>query len=164
MTDTNLAVTIIAGIAIVVGIFGTVLPFVPGLLLSWLGVLAWAVFADGGSGKWLVLGIATVLAVLGTVLKYVLPGRRMKRDGVPTLTLAAGGILAIVGFFAVPVVGLFLGFVLGVFLAEWARLGGTGLAWPSTWRAVKAVGMSALIEIFAGLCILLTWIWGVVLA
>jgi uncharacterized protein YqgC (DUF456 family) len=164
MTDTNLAVTIIAGIAIVVGIFGTVLPFIPGLVLSWLGVLVWAIFADGGSGKWLVLGITTVLAVLGTVLKYVLPGRKMKRDGVPTLTLVAGGILAIVGFFVVPVVGLFLGFVLGVFLAEWARLASAGLAWPSTWRAVKAVGMSALIEIFAGLCILLTWVWGVVLA
>jgi len=164
MTDTDTAVTFIAAIAIVVGIFGTVIPFVPGLVLSWLGVLGWAIFADAGAGKWLVLGIATVLALLGTVLKYLLPGRKMKRDGVSTLTLVAGGVLAIIGFFVVPIVGLFLGFVLGVFLRELALLNSASLAWPSTWKAVKAVGLSMLIEIFAGLCILLTWIAGVILA
>jgi uncharacterized protein YqgC (DUF456 family) len=164
MTDTDTAVTIIAGIVIVVGIFGTVIPFVPGLVLSWLGVLGWAIFAHGGAERWLVLGAATVFALLGTVLKYLLPGRKMKREGVSTLTLAAGGILAIIGFFVVPVVGLFLGFVLGVFLGELVRLNNARLAWPSTWKAVKAVGLSMLIEIFAGLCILLAWIAGVVLA
>jgi uncharacterized protein len=164
MTDTNTAATILAGIAIVVGIFGTVIPFVPGLVLSWLGVLGWAIFADGGAGKWLVFGVATVLALLGTVLKYLLPGRTMKRDGVSTSTLVAGGTLAIIGFFVVPIVGLFLGFVLGVFLRELARSNNVRLAWPSTWKAVKAVGLSMLIEIFAGLCILLVWIGGVILA
>ena len=37
-------------------------------------------------------------------------------------------MLGIVGFFVVPVVGLLLGFVLGVYLAELARLGGRGVA------------------------------------
>jgi uncharacterized protein YqgC (DUF456 family) len=162
MTDTDSAVSIIAAIAIVVGIFGTFIPFVPGLVLSWLGVLLWAIFADGGAGKWLVFSIATALAILGTVLKYVLPGRNMKREGVSTLTLLAGGVLAIIGFFVVPIIGLFLGFVLGVFLTELAKLNSARLAWPSTWKAVKAVGLSMFIEIFAGLCILLTFIIGVI--
>jgi len=52
VTDTNTALTIVCAIAIVVGIFGTVLPFVPGLLLSWGGVLLWAIFADGGAGAY----------------------------------------------------------------------------------------------------------------
>jgi uncharacterized protein YqgC (DUF456 family) len=163
MTDTDTVVTIVAAITIVVGIFGTFIPFVPGLVLSWLGVLVWSIFADGGAGKWIVFVIATVLAVLGTVLKYLLPGRNMKREGVPMVTLLAGGVLAIVGFFVVPFVGLFLGFVLGVFLSELALLKSARLAWPATWKAVKAVGLSVFIEIFAGLCILLTFIIGVLL-
>src|SRR5258706_460491 len=122
MTETSTIVTIVAAIAIVVGILGTVVPFVPGLVLSWLGVLVWSVFADGDVGRWFVFGVATVLALLGTILKYVVPGRNMKRDGVPTSTLLAGGALAIIGFFAVPVIGLFLFFVLGVFLSELARV------------------------------------------
>ena len=164
MTDTSTAFTIVAAIVIVVGIFGTFIPFVPGLVLSWLGVLLWAIFADGGAGKWLVFTVATVLALLGTVLKYVLPGRNMKREGVSTMTLLAGGVLAIIGFFVVPIVGLFLGFVLGVFLTELARQQNARLAWPATWKAVKAVGLSVFIEIFAGLCILLAFIIGVILA
>ena len=40
-------------------------------------------------------------------------------------------LLGVVGFFVVPVVGLFLGFVLGVYLAELRRVGAAA-AWPST--------------------------------
>jgi len=130
------------GAAIVIGIFGTIIPNVPGLLLSWAGVLVWALFA--------------------TVLKYVLPGRHLAKSGVPTRTIVFGSLLGIVGFFVVPVVGLFLGFVLGVFLAESARLRGAGPAWPSTWKAIKAVGFSMMIEIGTGLIILVSWVGAVV--
>ncbi len=161
MTDTDIAVTIVAALAIVVGIFGTFIPFVPGLVLSWLGILLWAIVADGGPVKWLFFGIATFVAVLGTILKYLLPGRNMKRDGVTTRTMLAGAILGVIGFFVVPVIGLFLGFVLGVFLAEMASLHDAKLAWPATWTAVKAVGMSMLVEVVAGLLILVTFVAGV---
>nr|WP_284290737.1 DUF456 family protein [Angustibacter aerolatus] len=52
------------------------------------------------------------------MVKYVLPGRRLKDAGVPWWTTLAGVALGVVGFFVVPVVGLLLGFVLGVYLAE----------------------------------------------
>ena len=150
------------GAAIVIGIFGTIIPNVPGLLLSWAGVLVWALFTDAGQAKWWVLGLATVLALFATVLKYVLPGRHLAKSGVPTRTIVFGSLLGIVGFFVVPVVGLFLGFVLGVFLAESARLRGAGPAWPSTWKAIKAVGFSMMIEIGTGLIILVSWVGAVV--
>ena len=164
MSSNDAVVTVIAGIAIVVGIFGTVIPFLPGLALSWLGVLVWAIFGGAGPGRWVVLGIATILAAAGIAMKYLVPGRRMKRAGVPTWSLLAGGLLGIVGFFVVPVVGLFLGFVLGVFLAELARLKTPKLAWPSTWSAMKAVGLSMLIEIGAALFILVVWVVGLFVA
>ena len=159
MSDTDTAVIFITAVAIVVGIFGTFIPFVPGLVLSWGGVVFWAIFSSGSvATRWSVFGIVTVLAVAGSVMKFTIPGRRMARSGVPKLTVAAGGLVGIVGFFVVPVVGLFLGFVLGVFLAELLRLKNAKLAWPSTWKAVKAVGLSALIEIGIGLLILSTWV------
>jgi uncharacterized protein len=152
------------GAAIVIGIFGTIIPNIPGLLLSWAGVLVWALFTDTGQAKWWVLGLATVLALFATVLKYVLPGRHLAKSGVPTRTIVLGSLLGIVGFFVVPVVGLFLGFVLGIFLAESARLRGAGPAWPSTWKAIKAVGFSMMIEIGTGLIILVSWVGAVVFA
>ena len=68
----------------------------------------------------------------------------------PRVRLCSASVLGIVGFFVVPVIGLILGFVLGVFLAEWVRLAQPKLAWPSTKSALKAVGLALIIELFFG--------------
>jgi len=73
------------------------------------------------------------------------------------------GVVGIVGFFVVPVVGLVLGFVLGLWLAERARLG-PGEAWQSTRQALAAVGLSMLVEFAAALAIAVIWIFGLIAA
>jgi uncharacterized protein YqgC (DUF456 family) len=159
MTISDTALVLFCGAAIILGIFGTVLPHIPGLILSWAGVVCWALFSDAGGRKWWIVGITGVLALATTILKYVLPGRRLAQHGVPGIVLFVGTLLAIVGFFVVPVIGLFLGFVLGVFIAELLRLKDIREAWPSTWKAIKAVGLSMLIEI--GMGVVIFAIWGV---
>jgi uncharacterized protein len=67
-----------------------------------------------------------------------------------------------VGFFVVPVVGLPLGFLLGVYLSELQRVG-RERAWPATRAAVGAAGLSLLIELAAGLLAATTWLLGAVL-
>ncbi|HEX2358010.1 MAG TPA: DUF456 family protein, partial [Micromonosporaceae bacterium] len=62
-----------------------------------------------------------------------------------------------------PVVGLVIGFVLGVWLAERVRLGDARRAWPSTKHALKAAGLAMLIELGAGLTILVIWLAGLAL-
>lgn len=163
LADSQATLTVICAIAIVAGLLGVVVPILPGLLLCWLGVLVWAIFADIGMGKWLVLGVVTLLTLIGIIAKYLLPGRNLKRSGVPNRSLLAGGVLGIVGFFVIPVVGLVIGFVLGIWLAELARLGSARLAWPSTWQALKATGLSMLIEFGAGLAIAAVWVAGLLL-
>ncbi|MCW0216566.1 MAG: DUF456 domain-containing protein [Pseudonocardia sp.] len=153
--------TLAAGLIIVVGLVGVVVAVLPGLVLVLAGVALWAV-PRGDAVGWWVLGIAAGLLVLGTVAKYLLPGRALKDAGVPNRSLLAGGVLGIVGFFVVPVVGLFLGFVLGVYLAELARLKDGAAAWPSTTHALRAVGWSILIELAAGLLMAATWVVGLV--
>jgi hypothetical protein len=164
LSDSGSTVTLISGLAVLAGVLGVVVPVLPGLLLCWLGVLLWAVLGDAGGGRWLVLGLATVLAGAGALVKYLWPGRRLARTGVPTRSLAAGGLLGIVGFFVLPVVGLPIGFVGGVLLAERARLHTFDAAWPSTRRALGAVGLSMAVEFTAALGIAVVWLLGVFLA
>jgi uncharacterized protein YqgC (DUF456 family) len=159
--DSGGTITVISGLAILVGVLGVLIPVLPGLLLCWLGVLLWVLLGDAGGGRWVVLVLATVIAVGGTVLKYLWPGRRLKSTGVPTSSLVAGGVLGLIGFFVVPVVGLVLGFVLGVWLAERARLG-PGRAWPSTKQALTAVGLSMLVEFTAAMGVAAVWVLGLV--
>jgi uncharacterized protein len=150
-------VDVIVGLVVVVGLVGIVVPVLPGLLLVWAAVAVWCTERQDATG-WIVLAVVTALALAGTALKYLLPGRRMRTEGVPTLTMVAGGALGLVGFFVVPVVGLFLGFVLGVYLAERRRLRQHDAAWASTVVALKAAGWSMLIELLTGMLIAGTWL------
>ena len=163
LNDTDTLVTWLAGLAILSGVLGVIIPVIPGLVLCWLGVLLWALLGDAGAERWVVLALATVIALAGTLVKYLWPGKRLKDTGVPTSSMLAGGVLGLIGFFVVPVVGLVLGFVLGIWLAERLRLG-PGRAWPSTRDALGAVGLSLLVEFAAALGVAVVWVFGLVLA
>jgi hypothetical protein len=151
---------VVVALIMLVGLVGIVVPLLPGLLLVWAAVLVWAVEAQNPTG-WVVLGIATTLALLGTLLQYLLPGRRMARAGVTTSSTVAGVALGVVGFFVIPVVGAFLGFALGIYLAERIKLGTHAAAWPSTKHALKAIALSMGIELLTGLAIITAWLIGV---
>lgn len=162
LTETNTTLTVLCGVAIVIGVVGVIVPMLPGLFLTWAGAAVWALFAvHSGVARWVVLVVATLITAAGTVARYAWPGRSLKRSGVPSLSLFAGGALGLIGFFVVPVVGLVLGFILGVWLAEWARLHDAAAAWPSTRQAIKAAGLAMLIELGSALLVGVSWLVGV---
>jgi uncharacterized protein YqgC (DUF456 family) len=148
----------VVGLAILVGLLGIIVPILPGGVLIFLAVLAWAALT-GGATAWLVFAVAAAFLVTGTVVKYAVPGQRLKAAGIPASTQWTGVALGVVGFFVIPVVGLFVGFVLGIYLAERSRLGAAG-AWPSTQAALRAAGLSILIELAAAVLATATWIVG----
>ena len=152
---------ILIAVLIAVGIAGIIVPVLPGTILVLAAILVWALEV-GTATAWVVLALATTFLALGTVVKFLVPGRRLKASGVPNRTLLVGALLAFVGFFVVPVVGMFIGFVLGVYAAERARVGAAA-AWPSTKSALRAVGTSILIELVAAFLATATWVAGVVL-
>lgn len=145
----------IVALLVAVGITGIVVPILPGTLLIAATFLGWAVLT-GGSAWWWFLAIVVVLAA-GTVVQYAVPGKRLKDAGVPGRTLLVGFVLGVVGFFVVPLVGLFLGFILGVYLAESARLG-PAAAKTSTVHALKAVALSVAIEATAAVTATIIWV------
>ncbi|WP_246170151.1 DUF456 domain-containing protein [Pseudonocardia hierapolitana] len=155
--------TVLAAVLVAVGIVGIVLPVLPGLVCVVAGVAVWTV-ARGDAVAWVVLGIVVAIVVVGTVVKYLVPGRALRDSGVPGRTIAAGAVLGVIGFFVIPVIGLFIGFVLGIYLAELARLGGHDAAWPSTRRALAAVGWSIVIEMATGLLAAAVWVGALVFA
>jgi uncharacterized protein YqgC (DUF456 family) len=154
-------VEVLVALAIAIGLVGVIVPVLPGSLLVLGAVLVWA-WAVGTTTGWIVFAVATTFLALGSIVKYVVPGRRLKDNGIPNSTLLLGGVLGVVGFFVIPVVGLLIGFVLGVYLAELRRVG-TDAAWPATVHALKAVGLSIAIELVASLCAAATWAVGVVI-
>jgi uncharacterized protein len=152
---------VLVGAIMVVGIVGVLLPILPGLLLIWAAGLWWTIADGGGPVRWTVLAVLSVLLGIGTIAKYVLPARSASARGAPLGTLAIGAVGAVIGFFVIPIVGVIVGGVLGIYLAEYARLRHPGRAWDSTRAALVAIGIGLLIELTAGVLMFGTWLLGV---
>ena len=148
---------VLAALIILVGIAGTVIPVLPGVMLVGATVGMWAVVNDA----WWLLGIAIVLTSVALVAKFVLPARAT-RDQASTAALAVGAVLAIAGFFIVPVVGLPVGFVAGVFLTEAIRLKELASAWRATLATLKSIGVSMIVEFGAASMMAIAWVTAVV--
>jgi uncharacterized protein YqgC (DUF456 family) len=154
---------VLAGLVILVGLLGIIVPILPGVILIFGAIAVWA-FLTGGATAWTVFAISTAFLVISGIIKYTWPGRKMKDAGVSNRALVLGAVLGIVGFFIIPVVGLFVGFVLGVYLSELRRLRERQQAWQATVHAVKGVGLSMLIELFGALSASGVWVVGAILA
>ncbi|HEX9176717.1 MAG TPA: DUF456 domain-containing protein [Mycobacterium sp.] len=155
--------TFLVALAIFVGLVGIVVPLLPGLLLVYAAILVWAV-VEHTVASWVTLGVVTVIVGATTTVKYLWPVRRLRGADVPTSTLLVGAVLGIVGFFVIPVLGLALGFVGGVYLAELARRRDQRRAWASTVHAVKGVALSIGVELTGGLVAAAIWLLAVLLS
>jgi uncharacterized protein YqgC (DUF456 family) len=153
---------VLVALAIAVGIIGIVVPLLPGTLLVFAAIAVWAV-VENNLTAWVTLGVVTALLAASTLIKYMWPARRMRAADVRTISLVSGAVLGIIGFFVIPVLGLVIGFVLGVYLAELAKRRDQGVAWTSTKHAVKGVALSVGIELCGALLATAVWVAGVYL-
>lgn len=148
--------TVLVGLAVLVGLVGIVVPVLPGSLLIGAAVLVWAAVSGTGAA-WAVFAVVAALLVAAAVATYVVAGRRVAAAGVPRRSLVVAGLAGIVGFFAVPVVGLLIFFPLALFAMELLRLGDRTAAGRSAVLALKATGLGMLTEL--GLALLASGTW-----
>ncbi|UUO02173.1 DUF456 domain-containing protein [Mycolicibacterium novocastrense] len=153
---------VLVALAIAVGIVGIVVPLLPGTLLVFGAIAVWAV-VESEPTAWVTLAVATVLLGAAALIKYTWPVRRMREADVRTPSLLAGGVLGVIGFFVIPVLGLAIGFVLGVYLAELTNRHDRRAAWTSTKHALKGVALSVGVELAGALLATVVWVIGVYL-
>jgi len=138
-------VTAVAGLLLAVGVTGTIIPILPGSILTVAALLAWA-WLIGSTASWTAGLIGAALALIGMSASLVLTGRKMRAHRIPSGPVLVGVAVGVAGMFIVPVVGLFLGFALGLLLAEFARRRDLAAAWRSSLEAMKSMGLGMLLE------------------
>jgi len=153
---------VLVGLVIAVGLVGILVPILPGGILVIAAIGVWA-FIEGGVTAWVTFAVAAAFFGAAAVVKYTWPARRMRDAQVRTSVLVVGALAGIVGFFVIPVVGLVIGFVGGVFVAELASRGDLRRAWASTVHAVKGVALSVGVELTGALLATVAWAVGVYL-
>ena len=68
------------------------------------------------------------------------------------------GLAGLVGFFILPLVGLFVFFPGALYLMEHRRLRDSSAAWASSWLAIRMAALGMLIELSLGLLAATTWL------
>jgi uncharacterized protein YqgC (DUF456 family) len=159
---TREAVVTLVGVAMAVGLIGTVVPIVPGLALIWAGALGFGI-AEGFDGPGaFVFGVITLVGLGGEVAGVALPKRAAGSAGAHGWSLLLGVVLALAGFFLVPVVGLPLGGALGIYVGEQLRTRDPHAAWRATTATLKGFGLAAIAQFGAGLTMVILWLLWVI--
>ena len=158
----DIIATVVTVLLIVVGCVGIVVPVLPGSIVALIGLVIWAVVVQAPEG-WVVLALGATLLIAGLSSSLVLTGSRLKRREIPNRTLLFGVVGAVVGMFVIPVVGLFIGFLVGLLLSETVRNRNLSTALASSWVAAKAMGLGILVELSCALLASLTFIVGAII-
>lgn len=152
-------VSLITGLLLVVGVVGIVVPVLPGSITILVGLLVWAIGIGGATG-WTVFAIAGALVVAGMIATLVLTGRMLRREKIPNRSVLVGGLAGLVGMFILPGFGLLIGFVLGLFIAEYLRVHKAKTAVRTSWEALKATGLGLLVELCCATAAVTVWVIG----
>lgn len=155
---------VLVAVAMIVGLVGVVVPVLPGLLVSWLAVLGWAVLDGGGWVRWATVVVVGAVGAVGYLASTLIPGKRTAQTGAPDWVVLVGAVGMVVGFFVIPVVGLVVGGVAGVWLAELARTRDARRAWQVTVATLKGFGLAAAVQLLAGMAMIGCWLLGVLLS
>lgn len=145
--DWEIVVTVVCGLAIAVGVAGVVIPILPGSILIIVALLAWA-FTVTSTPGWTALAVGGLLALAGLLAGAILTGRKLRQRRIPGRSITVGLVLGVVGMFVIPVVGLIVGFTVGLLLSEAARLRNFRSAVSSSVEALKAMGLGIVVELF----------------
>ena len=155
-------------LAMVVGLVGLIVPVFPGLVVMWLGTLAYALIQNAAGNmtgwKWVLFGIITLLMIGGSIVDNLIIAYKMRDKYVPWSSILfafAAGIVA--SLFFTPLIGLVAAPV-GLFLAENRRLKNNEAAMDSTKAYMIGWGWAFAVRFLIGLAMIAFWmIWAWVL-
>ena len=115
--DTTL-IQLISIVLLILGILGTFIPVLPGLLLSLCGLLIYK-FGTDAPLDMVYIWIFVFLTAVSVILNYVIPARTNRKYGGTRWGSVGSVIGTLVGMFFIPVpFGFLIGMFLGVFVGE----------------------------------------------
>lgn len=104
-------------VCVIVGVFGSFLPVLPGPSISWVGILL-LYFTTAVAANYWVLGISLLITIALTILDYIIPAKGTKKFGGSSYGIWGTNIGLIVGIFAPIPLGFIIGPFVGAFIGE----------------------------------------------
>ncbi len=146
-------------VILLLGLVGTFIPLVPGVLLMWLTILiyAWGEgFTAVSTPSFIVISL--IALVTGTSdIWLTLFGA--KKGGASVRSMLTGLLGAVIGSFVFPIVGTIVGYIGGVLLGEYWRHGDWEIAKKAGLGGLAGFGIASLIQFIGGIFMLFIFLW-----
>lgn len=101
----------------IIGILGSFLPVLPGIGLSWLGLLLLYLTKAVPMNYW-VLGVTLAITIIISILNYIIPAKGTKKFGGSKYGIWGTNIGLVVGIFIPIPLGFIIGPFVGAFIGE----------------------------------------------
>jgi uncharacterized protein YqgC (DUF456 family) len=147
-------------IMLLVGLVGLILPIFPGLVVMWLGTLAYGVMYGWSTLGIVLFVIITALVIAGSLVDNVLMAAGTRQGGASWTTVLAAMAAGLIGTLAFPPIGGFIAAPLAVLALEYYRLKDWDLAWKALRGMAAGWGLSFVVRFLIGLLVMgLWWLW-----
>ena len=113
----DILLLVLGFMCVILGIFGSFLPVLPGPSISWVGLVL-LYFTNAVPANYWILGIALLITVIISVLDYVIPAKGTKRFGGSSYGIWGTNIGLIVGILAPVPFGFIIGPFVGALIGE----------------------------------------------
>lgn len=113
----DLLLLLLGFICMIVGIFGSFLPVLPGLSSCWVGLLLLYLTKAVENNYWM-LGITLLITITITILDYIIPAKGTKKFGGSSYGIWGTNIGLVVGILAPIPFGVIIGPFVGAFIGE----------------------------------------------
>jgi uncharacterized protein YqgC (DUF456 family) len=159
--ETDLILTGITLAVMLFGLFGLIIPILPGLVIIWVAALGYGIFVGFDTLGWIMFAIITVLMIVGELAEHVLMGTQAHKEGAPWWVILIVLVVAIAGNFVVPILGGILAGLLALFGIEWLRSKDARKALVSTRGLLIGFAWGFVARFTAGLAMIGSWCVGV---
>jgi uncharacterized protein YqgC (DUF456 family) len=143
----EMIVIVLGAILILLGLAGSILPFLPGPPLSFIGLLLLALvnhFSPPLTSTLIILMGLLTIAVVG--VDYIIPIWGAKRYGASKWGLWGSVVGMVIGIFFSPL-GMLLGGLMGAVMAEWLIHRETGHALRAGWGVIIGTLLGAILKL-----------------
>lgn len=154
----------LAIVFIIIGLAGTVIPLLPGTLLIWLTILAYAVLTGFTAVTPLGFAVHTLIALVTGTSDLWMSLLGARTGGASKRAILFGIAGAIAGTFVLPLFGTIIGYALGILLGEYQKRGEWNMALRAGLGGLAGWGIATIIQLGGGLLMLVIFIWQVLAA
>lgn len=155
-------ITLQAAVAVVmlIGIAGTVIPVLPGLVIIWLAALGYYIVIGFNGWAWFFFALQTIMMVVGSLIDNVLMGTAARKYGASWLAIGLALVAGVIASFILSPVGGLLIALLVMFLVEFLRLNDWKAAYESARGLFLGCGWGVIIRAALGVFMLILWaVW-----